>query len=257
MYPVLSWLAFVLSTGALVGVFAGRSFLPRLAATPGQAYWLGVADVAVALLGGAVLTSLFNVGLVHNAIRTMRKENPRVRDGLYAGIRTLDRVVFWGVVSSTVGPVGHLVERVDPSGGLVERLLGGPWSTAAFFVLPVLAFEEATISRLFDRGRQLYRKTWGYTGGASLGVDLVAVLLAIPLVIVGGYAQTASLAPVTVDVLSAVAVVGLLVVLLLRQVAVGVAKAALYIYATTNRTPTAFTGVDFSRVSWQRGPPEE
>jgi len=253
-YPVASWLSFVVSAGALVAVFSGRSYLPRFAGTDAElAYWLGVADVGVALVGGAVLTTLFNVALVHTAIRTLREEDPRLRDGLYAGLRMFDRVLVWGLVSSTVGPIAHLVERLDPSGTVVEALLGGAWSAASFLVLPIVAFEEVRPTRLFERGRQLYRKAWGYTAGASLGIDLLVVLGVVPLVVVGVYAQVADLASVTESLLTAVSVVGMLVLVLVRQIAVGISKAALYINATTGRTPTAYTGVDLSRISWGRG----
>lgn len=253
VYPVASFAAAVGSIAALAAVFGGRSLLPTLAGGDAQlAYWLGVADVAVALLAGAVLTTVFNVALVHVAIRSLRKENPRLRDGLYKSLRMLDRVVVWGVVSSTVGPLAQAVERVDRSGRLVDALLGGPWSSAAFLVTPVVAFEDVRLSRLFERSRQLYRKSWGYTEGASLGVDLVLFVAAVPLVVVGWYARTAALGQVTAELLTAVAVVGLLALALLRQTAVGVSKAAVYIHATTNRTPTAYTGVDLSTVSWGR-----
>lgn len=258
IYPVLSWLSFVVSVGALLAVFSGRSFLPAFAEPNTQlAYWLGVADVAVALVGGAVLTTLFNVAFVHVAIRSIREEDPRLRDGFYKALSQLDRVAVWGVVSSTVGPIAHVVERVDRTGTLVETLLGGPWSAASFLVLPILAFEEIRLTRLFERGRQLYRKTWGYTAGASMGIDLVIGLLAIPLVVIGVYSQGAELAPVTADLLAAVAVVGLLGIVLVRQISLGVSKAALYIHATTSRTPSAHTGVDFSNVSWGPGAPAE
>lgn len=257
VYPVASWLSFVAAIGGLIAVLSGRSFLPRLAGDPGLAYWLGVADVAVLLLGGAVLTSLFNVGLVHLGVRTLRDERPRLRDGLYAGLAMWDRVAFWGIVSSTVGVLFHLVERLDPTGAAVEAVVGDPWSPASFLVLPVIAFEDAVISRLFERSRQLYRKTWGYTTGASLGVDLLAVVAAVPLLLVAAYSQVATLAEPTEGLLVALSVVGLLVVVLVRQVAVGVSKAAVYIHATTDRTPSAFTGVDFSTVSWGRRAAED
>lgn len=252
LYPIASWLAFLASVAGLAAMIAGRSFLPGLVGDPGLTYWLGVADVAVALLGGAALTTFFNVGTVHLSIRVLRDENPRLRDGAYAALSMWDRVVFWGVVASTISPVVTSLERIDPTGTVVEALLGDPWSPASFLVLPVVSFEEARISRLFERSRQLYRKTWGYTQGASLGVDLVLVVLAVPLVVVGAYSQGANLGPLTEQVLSVVSVVGLLVVLLLRQIAVGVGKGAVYIHATTERTPTAFTGVDFTTVSWGR-----
>jgi hypothetical protein len=256
-YPVASWLAFVASVTGLAAIFTGRSFLPRLVDGTGLAYWLGIADVAVALLGGAILTTFFNVGLVYLSIRVLRDESPRFRDGVVAGLAMWDRVAFWGIVSSTVGPVVTLLERLDPSGLAVETLLGNPWSPASFLVLPVVAFEDARISRLFERSRQLYRKTWGYTEGASLGVDLVLLLVAVPLVVVGWYSRTAALATPTENLLGAVAVVGLLALVLVRQIAVGVSKAAVYIHATTERTPTAFTGVDFTTVSWGRRAAED
>lgn len=257
VYPVASWLSFVAAVGGLVAVLSGRSFLPRLAGDPGMAYWLGVADVAVLLVGGAVLTSLCNVGLVHLGVRSLRDERPRLRDGLYAGLAMWDRVAFWGVVASTVGVLFHVLERLDPTGTAVKAVVGDPWAPASFLVLPVVAFEDARISRLFDRSRQLYRKTWGYTTGASLGVDLVLSVVAIPLVVVGAYSQVAALGDPTEGLLGALAAVGLLVVLLVRQVAVGVSKAAVYIHVTTDRTPSAFTGVDFSRVSWGRRAAED
>lgn len=258
VYPVLSWFSFVVSAGALLAVFSGRSYLPVLAAPNARlAYWLGIADVGIALIGGAVLTTLFNVALVHTTIRILREEDPRLRDGLYKGLSQFDRVAVWGVVSSTVGPLAQGIERIDRNGTLVEALLGGPWSAASFLVLPVLAFEETGITRLFDRGRQLYRQTWGYTSGARLGIDVVLVLFALPLLVVGVYSQVAMLASVTANLLAAVAVVGILGLVLIRQLSVGVSKAALYIHATTSRTPTAYTGVDFSNVSWGHGSPAE
>lgn len=258
VYPVASWLAFLASAGALGAIFLrDRSFLPGLVGDPGLAYWLAIADVLVALLGGAILTTFFNVGMVYLSIRVLRDETPRLRDGVVAALAMWDRVAFWGILSSTVGPVVTLVERLDPTGAAVETLVGDPWSPATFLVLPVVSFEEARISRLFERSRQLYRKTWGYTAGASLGVDLVLLLLAVPLAVVGAYSQTAALAPVTENLLGAVAGVGLLVVLLVRQMALGVSKAAVYIHATTERTPKAFTGVDFSTVSWGRRATED
>jgi hypothetical protein len=258
VYPVASWLAFVGSAGALLATFTGRSFLPRLvAADSGLAYWLGIADVALALVGGAVLTTLFNVGLINLGIRSLRDESYKLRDGLFQGLGMFDRVILWGVVSSTVGPVVGSVERLDPSGSAVETLLGAQWTSAAFLAAPIVAFEQPALTKLFERGRQLYRKTWGYTEGASLGVDLALSLVVVPLAVVGAYAQTATLAPVTTELLSAVSVVGLLVVLLVRQIAVGVSKGAVYIHATTGRTPTAFTGVELSGVSWGRMGSEE
>lgn len=252
VYPVASWLAFVGSVAGLGAIASGRSFLPDLVGDPGLAPWLGVADVAVALVGGAVLTTLFNVGLVHLSVRRLRDEDPRLRDGLYAGLANWDRVVVWGVVSSTVGVLAHLLERVDPTGEALGALVGDPWSPASFLALPVVAFEEPAIRRLLDRSRQLYRKTWGYTTGASLGVDLALLPVAAVLLVVGGYAQLASLGELTQSLLTAVAVVGLLAVVLVRQLAVGVSKAAVYIHATTDRTPRAYMGVDFSTVSWGR-----
>lgn len=252
VYPVASWLAFVGSLAWLAAVASGRSVLAALVGDPGLGPWLWVADVAVALLGGAVLTTLFNVGLVHLSVRRLRDENPRLRDGLYAGLANWDRVVVWGLVSSTVGVLAHLLERLDPTGRAVGALVGDPWSPASFLALPVVAFEESAIRRLLVRSRQLYRKTWGYTTGASLGVDLALLPVGGALVVVGAYARLASLGALTESLLTAVAVVGLLAVLLVRQLAVGVSKAAVYIHATTDRTPRAYMGVDFSTVSWGR-----
>lgn len=251
-FPVASWVAFVASAGALAAVLAGEPFLPRLAGDPGLAYWLALADPVVAFLAGAVLTTFFNVALINNAIRYLRDERPRFRDGIYVALGSPGRVVFWGVVSSSVGLLFHAVERLDRTGRAVEALLGGPWSTAAFFVLPVVAFEDVRLTRLFDRARQLYRNSWGLTAGASLGIDLALGAAALPVVGVGAYARLAAPTPRAANLLTAATVVALLALVLVRQIAVGVSKAALYIHATTDRTPSTFADIDVSTVARRR-----
>lgn len=257
--PVLSWLAFVASAAAVAATFGGESILPRVVAAvpffeagPSLAWALGVADPVVAFVVGAVATTYFNAVMVSLSIRAMRYERASYRRAVVGALASLDRVVLWGILSSSVGPVFSFVEQLDPTGRLVSALVGDTWSSAALLVLPVIAFEDAVPSRLFERSRQLFEKTWGSTTGASLGVDLV---LGTVVLAAGGAAAYVNLqAAAPAPVVEAAAVVVVAVVLLLRQLTVPVAKASLYIYATTGRTPAAFEDLDLAQVGGRARP---
>lgn len=252
--PVLSWLAFVASAAAVAASFGGVSILPRIVAAvpffeagPSLAWALGVADPVVAFAVGAVATTYFNAVMVNLSIRAMRYEKASFRRAVVGALASLDRVVIWGILSSSVGLAFSFVEQLDPSGRLVGALVGRTWSSAALLVLPVIAFEDAVPSRMFERSRELFEKTWGTTTGASLGVDLVVGTVVLAA---GGAAAYVNLRPAAgpATVVEAAAVVVVAVVLLLRQLAVPVAKAGLYIYATTGRTPAGFEDLDLGQV---------
>lgn len=260
VFPVLNWVAFVASAAGIATILAGGTVLPRAARAvpvvepaPAILWALDVADPVVVFVLGAAATTYFNAATAYVAIRALRGERVSVRRGLFVALRSLDHVILWGAVASSVGVVFHLLERIDPTGRAVAGLPNGPWATTAFLVLPVIAFEDVPFGRLFERSRQLFRRSWGETGGASLGVDLVVSAIAAAVVGVVAFVQFQPSAAPT-DLLTVAGVVVLAVVLLLRQLAVPVAKAGLYIYATTGRPPAGFDDLDFSDVSWRARP---
>lgn len=257
-FPVLSWVAFVAASGAVASILSGESVLPRAVdAIPGlepssSLMWgLGIVDPLVAFAVGAIATTYFNAATVYLTIRALRDERVRLSRGAFVPLWSLDHVTFWGLVTSSVGVLFQVVERVDPSRRGVT-VLGASWSSAAFLVLPIVAFEEVPLGRLFERSRQLFGRRWGESTGAGLGIDLALALVALPAVATIGYAQFRP-AAVPAESVTVAGVVVLAVVLLLRQLTVPVAKSSMYIYATTGDPPANFEDLDLSGVAWRTG----
>lgn len=253
--PVLSWGAFVGGIAAVYATATGVTVLPDLVASipevdPGETtvLVLGIADPVLAFLLGAVLTTYFNAAMVHLVIDTLRDEPVRLRDGVASAFGVIEHLVAWSVITSSVGVVYALLERVDPTGN-VSGFRGLPRASTAFLVLPVIVYENVSRRKATERSRKIFRRRWGEASGASLGIDLVlstVAVLAIGVVAVVQFDPTVAPAdPVTV---AGVVVLG--VVLLLRQLAVPVAKAGVYVYATTGEPPEGFEGIDFADVTW-------
>lgn len=255
-FPVASWIALLGSAFWLGSLAVGEPILPGLVDAGGADGLVRTAEPAVAFLAGAVLTTLFNLALANNAIRYMRDEEPRIRDGLYSGLGRFGKVLVWGLLSSSVVPLVALLEGLDVTGRVTGVLYGGPPSPATFLVLPIVAFERHRFEGLLDRSRELVARVWPDSGGVGLGVDLVLGVAAVVLGAVGAAARQGALPAGTADPATVVALVGLLVVALLRQIAVPVGKAAMYIHAATERTPEPFDELELSAVARRRPTPD-
>ena len=253
--PVLSWGAFVGSVAAVYATATEVTVLPELVASvpavdPGETtvLVLGLADPVLAFLLGAVLTTYFNAAMVHLVIDTLRDEPVRLRDGVGAAFGVIEHLVTWSVITSSVGVVYHLLERIDPTGN-VAGFRGLPCASTAFLVLPVIVYENVSRRKATERSRKIFRRRWGETRGASLGIDLVlSAVAAVAIAVVAVVQFDPTVAPVEPVTVAGVIVLG--VVFLLRQIAVPVAKAGVYVYATTGKPPEGFEGIDFTDVTW-------
>jgi Flp pilus assembly protein TadB len=113
----------------------------------------------------------------------------------------------------------------------------------------VIVFEDVGVVGMFKRSGETFKNTWGETAGAGFGVGIVSVLFA--LVGLGVAVLVFFLVGDTVGVVGAVAVAAaaLLLAYLLGTTLTGIAKTALYVYATEGQRPREFENVDFGRAS--------
>jgi hypothetical protein len=121
-----------------------------------------------------------------------------------------------------------------------------------YFVVPVIVFEDQSLTGTFKRSGQLIRDTWGEGLGAEVGLGLITglftvaglvVALALVLVLPGSVGLVAGV------FVGAVAVVG---GHLVGRSLTGIAKTALYQYATGTESPRYFEDVDFGRLGGEQ-----
>src|SRR5207302_2509142 len=145
----------------------------------------------------------------------------------------------WALLAATVGIILRIVEgRLSWLGRLIVRLVGAAWSLAAYFVVPVLAFEDLGPVDALKRSAHLFRENWGenLTGGFSFGY--ICGLLALPGVIL--WFVAAGVLGAAGMFLGGVLVVALLLELALDSAAEqGSLKAGQYRHADGHEEPSA------------------
>ena len=247
-HPTLLWFPLI---GGLAGVaFLGTLLGSVLVATDGQESPLFYAGLFLAYVGETFIASFFTAGLMYATRQAFHDETPTVRAGLAAAWRCKWPLLAWAVVAALVGVLIRAIEESSDVGGTVVAVLFGvAWGVLTYFVVPVVVFENTSLTGMFSRSGQVVRDVWGESLGAEAGVGIVTVLLA--LVAVGISLGAFVLIPTgtTAGLVTFLVVAGVLVLgaVLVGETLGGIAKTAVYVYATEDETPAYFSSVSFGR----------
>lgn len=244
-------LAFPLLAGVASAGFLAVSFIPMLVAN-----LVGSGLEYLALFGWYFATTFLSTyaaaGLVHATNETFHGRNPSVVESLSAVGGRLGPIAVWSAISATVSVIIRSLEESDnPIAGGVGILFSAGWAVMTFFVVPVIVFEEVSVTSMFSRSAETFRATWGETLGAGFGVTLVVGLFGVVLA-VSALAVSLPLAavfPAAGGVLAVLLVgVALALTYLLSQTIWGVAKTALYVYAAEGQRPSQFANFEFETL---------
>ncbi|MCX8190417.1 MAG: DUF6159 family protein [Candidatus Diapherotrites archaeon] len=185
----------------------------------------------------------FNVGLITCAYIRLNGGDPKVRDGLISAVKNIDKIVFWAVISATVGIVLKALEgrngKSDIFWQVVVSLVGMGWSLLTFFVVPIMIFEGVGPIEAIKRSGKLFKKTWGENiiGQATIGLVFFLLGLVGAIIVIRAFLFVNYVFPI-VDLI--VALIYLLVLIILQVSLDGIFRAALYIYAKTGKLHYAF-----------------
>ena len=227
---------FLLAFGGALGLLP----VAAIANAPEAAVWAGV---AAGYFGASFVAVVFTAGLMFATREVMEGRNPTVRGGLAAAWEYKHTLLAWSVLSTVVGLVVRGLQESDNLAAAVTgALLSMSWAVITYFVVPVAIFEDEDIRGVFGRSVTIVEDTWGESLGAEFGLGFVHGILLVGVALVAGLVFVVSR-----NVAAAVAV-GLPLGVLAFVVAStlnGIAKVALYEYATTGEPPQYFENVDF------------
>lgn len=186
----------------------------------------------------------FNSALIACAIIRFRGGDPTVSDGLRASMNRLPQIAAWALVSATVGIILRAIEsRSEKAGQFVAALLGGAWSIATYFVVPVLVVEKVDPVNAVKRSFGVLRKTWGESLSANFGIGIMTflgILLAIVPIIMGAMAlANGSTALGVAGILCGV--LAIILVSLISSALNSIVLGALYLYAADGEVPQQFS----------------
>jgi len=234
--PAVAGLAGLLYLAALWGVVLS------VEPSPSQPLLLGA--LLALYFGSTFIASYFTAALMFCVKQALDGEDPVLRDGLRAAGRNLGPLLAWAAISAVVGVIIRVIESNDSlPAKLVAAVFSVAWGVLTFFVVPVIVFEDVGVFEMFSRSKETVRQTWGESLGAAGAVGLVTVALVLVGALPGAVLLVAL--PAATPVSLVVLVVGVLLGGLVGQTLDGVAKTALYVYATEDETPAYFDGIDF------------
>jgi Family of unknown function (DUF6159) len=251
LLPILSAISCIaVSVSLLAG--SGLFFYPAVKAEiAAQGAWhpsnnLIIGGMFVFYLVNYFVIIFFNTALVSAASIRLEGGNPTVRDGLRAAWNRLGVIFQWALVAATVGMILRMIEeRSSLIGKLVAGLVGLAWTLATFFVVPVLAFENAGPIEALHRSAELFRDNWGEEVIGTFSFGLIFFLLALPgilLPLLGG--SLAGGTGVTVGV--SLMIIYFIFLSVVSSSTQGIFLAALYRYATKGEVSPGFSKGTFT-----------
>lgn len=196
-------------------------------------------------LGTTFISSYSMAALMYCSRQAFRGETPRIGAGLRAASRNVGPLLVWSIVAAVVGVLIRALEENDTIlSEIAAAVFSVAWTVMTFFVVPVVVFEDVRAVEMFSRSKDTVVETWGESLGAVGGIGLVTVVLGLAGAIPG--VLILWLVPETAGVLGFLALVAsVLLALLLGQTLTGIAKTALYLYATEDQAPSYFDDIAF------------
>lgn len=192
-------------------------------------------------LGTAFISAFFTAGLVHQTRAVLAGAEPSLRAGLQGAWAVKGPLFVWAFISATVGVILDAISSSDSLlGQALAVIFGIAWTLTTFFVVPVIVFEKPSVRGMFTRSAKTFKQTFGETPISLIGVNIVAIVAALPLLAPGGYLLfVAEMAVVGIPLF----VGGVLVSQLVSYTLRGIVKTSLYYYAAEGERPEEFDDV--------------
>jgi hypothetical protein len=238
LFPLIGGIAGILYLTVFLGVAFGV-----LAVSPEGST---IVILFLYYLGMTFISTFFAAGLVHQTRAVvLHDQEPSVRDGIDAAWEKKGPIFVWSVISATVSVIINIIENSDSwLAKIFAAVFSIAWTILTFFVVPVIIFEDVGVKGMFTRSKDTFKQTWGETAISLIGVQLITILLAIPLIAIG-----IGLVFVNVFVGIGFILLAILFTYLLAQTLQGIVKTALYLYATEGAIPSEFDDLDFENLA--------
>jgi len=194
----------------------------------------------------------FNCALVGAAMIRMEGGDPTLADGFNAAKARIPAILGYAAIAATVGVLLQALKSRD-NNFLVRLLgsgLGAAWTLATFLVVPVLVSRNVGPIDALKQSVSLLKKTWGENAIGNVGIGAAFGLITFAAVVIGILltfaAAQASMA--LAIVVAALFLIGVLLLGVYQAALSGIYSAALYRYAVSHETPTAFQGVQLEQA---------
>ncbi len=209
----------------------------------------------LAYLVETFVASFFAAALVAATRTTFDGDEPAIRPALAAAWAKKRQLLVWSIIAAVIGVIIRALESEDNLvTSLAAVVFAVAWSVMTYFVIPVIVFRDPSVRGMFKESAHIFTDTWGESIGAMAAINVATGLLALVGVLIGGVTFVALTGFGTVRLAATVIVGGSAVVVgvLVGKTLTGIAKTALYLYATENTAPDHFEDIDFEALGGDR-----
>lgn len=132
----------------------------------------------------------FNMALIHCTRLYFQGEEVTIRKGMMFSFSRIRSIFAWAFFAATIGLLLRTIqENVGTLGKIITGIIGIVWSVATFFVVPIIAYENAGPIEAFKKSSAMMKEKWGESLGANFSFALIqflAVIIAgLPLFFLG------------------------------------------------------------------------
>ncbi len=191
IFPILSGLAILLVVGSF--------FMTQLAAAGWDIDNLNIGEkgtpvyyllLFVFYIINYFIVVFFNMALIHCTRLYFHGEEVTIRKGMQFSMSRIRTIFSWAFFAATIGLLLKTIQdNVGSVGKFIIGLIGFVWSVATFFVVPVIAYENAGPLEAFKRSSALMKQKWGESLGATFSFGLIQFLgiliVGLPLYLLG------------------------------------------------------------------------
>lgn len=248
-FPILS----IVSVVVLIGVFVvpavwGISHAGFAEAVPSENEQGTLLDYALLFIFYLVTTfvgTFFMTGVISNVTRRLKGENPTLGEGLRVAKQHLRPILWWSLVSATVGVVLKIIQnRTGLIGRLIISFVGFAWGVITVFVVPVMILEKVGVGSAIRRSRELFAKTWGENVVGGLTMSLFFFVLSLPGFVITFLCIIGMFNPATLVVSIAglaVVIIYFAILVIIHSTLESIFFTVLYHYAATGTIPSGFS----------------
>jgi hypothetical protein len=197
----------------------------------------------LAYLGLAFVFTFFQGAIATMVRMRIEGKDPTIADGIGRSMSHLRKILYWSVVTSTVGIIINVMQERLGWLGKIFGLIGTvAWSVLTFFMVPVLILEDLSVKDSLARSGKVFKDTWGETLVMNFSLGLFFGALHIMWMII-----CAVLVFVFIDALLMLLVLLILFVLGFTALCVvssllsAIFKVVLYEYSVSGKVPDSFT----------------
>jgi hypothetical protein len=239
VFPAISVAASLLVMASFILPLFGLLDFKALQQGEREPVWL-YAWVFLFYLAQYFVIFYFNTALVGAAMIRLRGGDPTLRDGLRIAWSKAGKILGYALIAATVGMVLRAIEeRAGTIGKWVAGLFGAVWTVATFLTVPVLVSRDVGPIDAVKESALLLKKTWGENLIGQGGVGVVFALLQFAVIVLTVLGILLVVSTKSVALIVAVAALGVFAVMalaLIQAALSGIYAAALYRHAMGEET---------------------